>query len=148
LMHDVVSYLREVPDSSHHPREDVAFACLLRHLPELRLQVNRLLQEHRVIAVAGDELLSRLDEVTGGAVIERATLEAAAATYLAYYRHHLAREDADILPRAGRMLTAQDWAQVAQAVPREPDPLFGPSLHERYRDLHKLLNPSADAGPG
>ena len=57
LMLDIISYLREYADHSHHPREDAAFERLLIRDPTLRLPINRLLQEHRVIAVAGEELV-------------------------------------------------------------------------------------------
>ena len=63
LMLDAVSYLRHFPDRFHHPREDVAFARLVQRDPSRELPINRLLQEHRVIAAAGEELLKRLTEV-------------------------------------------------------------------------------------
>jgi hemerythrin-like domain-containing protein len=143
LMLDVVSYLREFPDRIHHPREDAAFARLLVHDPALRLPINRLLQEHRVIGVAGEELLILLNEVIDGGLIARSSVEAAAATYLAYYRHHLATEENDILPRAAKLLTPQDWAVVAAAVPAGADPLFGDAADERYRELRERITATA-----
>jgi hypothetical protein len=82
------------------------------------------LQEHRVIAAAGEDLLSILHDVVEGALIERHTVEAAAATYLVYYRHHLAAEEQEVIPRAAQLLTPSDWAAVA-AAPVGADPLFG-----------------------
>jgi hemerythrin-like domain-containing protein len=145
LMLDIVSYLREFPDRIHHPREDAAFARLLIHDPALRLPVNRLLQEHRVIGVAGEELLILLNEVVDGALIARSSVEAAAATYLAYYRHHLATEERDIVPRAAQLLTPQDWAVVAAAVPAGADPLFGEVEDSRYRELRERITAAARA---
>ncbi|MDH4323269.1 MAG: hemerythrin domain-containing protein, partial [Betaproteobacteria bacterium] len=52
-MHDIVQWLRTYSDTAHHPREDVAFERMAARDPSLRLQINRLLQEHRVIANAG-----------------------------------------------------------------------------------------------
>lgn len=118
-MHDVVQWLREYSDTSHHPREDVAFARMAARDPSLNLPVARLTQEHRVIAHAGQKLLELLDGAAGGATIPRADIEAAAATYLAYYRNHIATEEAKILPRAGELLGAGDWAAVAAAVPED-----------------------------
>jgi len=48
------------------------------------LPINRLLQEHRVVAAAGDERLKRLNEAVHGALISRETLETAAAIYFVY----------------------------------------------------------------
>ena len=59
LMLDITSYLRHFPDRFHHPREDVAFARLTAHDAGLRAEINRLTQEHRVLATAGDALLER-----------------------------------------------------------------------------------------
>lgn len=139
LVLDIVEYLHEYPDHYHHPREDVAFARLVEHDPAMRLPTNRLLQEHRVIAAAGNELQKRLNEIVDGALVERAAVEAAAATYVAYYRHHLATEERDILPRAAKMLTPQDWAAVDKAAPPGKDPLFGETPEERYRMLYRRI---------
>ena len=90
LMVDIVSYLRHFPDLHHHPREDAAFVLLAKHEPGMEIPLQRLRQEHRVIAAAGHDLLRTLSEVTSGEVIARAAVEAIAAMYLVYYRHHIA----------------------------------------------------------
>ena len=138
LMLDIVSYLRHYPDRSHHPREDVAFARLVARDPGMQLPLARRLQEHRVIAAAGEELLNLLHDVVEGALIERHTLEAAAATYLVYYRHHLAAEEHEVIPRAAQLLTPGDWAAVA-AAPVSADPLFGADCEARYRELRRQI---------
>ncbi|MCI4428208.1 MAG: hemerythrin domain-containing protein [Burkholderiales bacterium] len=139
LMFDIVSYLREFADRFHHPREDAAFTRLVMRDPTLRLPINRLLQEHRAIAVAGDEFVARLNEVIVGNVMMRASVEAAAALYLTYYRHHLATEERAILPRAASLLTPQDWGFVGSAVASVEDPLFGDALAAQYRELREFL---------
>lgn len=143
LLRDVVYYLHHYADRYHHPREDVAFARMIRRNPDVSLPINRLLQEHRVLESAGATLLKLLDEILEDVVHERAVVEAAAATYLLYYRHHLASEERDILPGAARMLQPDDWAAVASAVPPIPDPLFGDDVAERYRELRRRLKPLA-----
>jgi hemerythrin-like domain-containing protein len=144
LMLDILAYLRQFPDQFHHPREDVAVEFLLAHEPSLRLPVNRLLQEHRVIAVAGEDLERLLNQVIDGAVLSRAAVETAATIYLAYYRHHLATEDREILPRAARQLTAQEWRQVGEAAASAADPLFGAAPQDdRYRRLRERLRDTA-----
>ena len=146
LMLDVVSYLRFFPDRYHHPREDVAFARLIQHDPALKPVVDRLLQEHRVIAAAGTELLKYLEQVVEDVLVERARVEAAAATYLVYYRRHLTLEDRDIVPRAAALLTPQDWEAVVAAIPHGPDPLFGEAPDARYRELRRQIALEAKDG--
>ena len=139
LMLDIVSYLREFADRVHHPREDAAFMRLVIRDPTMRLPINRLLQEHRAIAFAGDEFVARLNEVIVGNVMMRASVEAAAALYLTYYRHHLATEERAILPRAASLLTPQDWSLVGSAVASVEDPLFGDALAAQYRELREFM---------
>ena len=145
LMLDAISYLREGPDRFHHPREDVMFAQLVRRDPSMRMPINRLLQEHRVIAVAGEELRSRLEDVVAGSVVPRASLESAAAVYLAYYRQHLATQERDVLPRAAQTLTPQDWRAIANVIPPGPDPLFGEKPEAHYRELRACLDARSTA---
>lgn len=118
-MRDIVLWLRHYADGVHHPREDVAFERMARRDPSLALQVNRLRQEHRVIGHAGEALLLRLEDAANDGYAPRAELEAAAATFLVYYRNHLHSEEAAILPRAAGLLGEEDWAAVAAVVPAE-----------------------------
>jgi len=138
LMLDIVDYLRHYADQFHHPREDAAFARLLRRSPELRPQINRLLQEHRVIATAGEDLLTRLREITVGAVQPKAAVETAAATFLIYYRHHIATEERELLPRAEALLALDDWAAVDSAVPGGSDPLHTARYAALRREIASL----------
>ena len=139
LMQDIIGYLREYSDRFHHPREDVAFACLAKRCPELQLVLARLGQEHRVIAHAGEALLGQLRAIVGGAIVPRGELEVAAATYLVYYGNHIAKEEEDVLPRAAKELTKEDWDAVRKAVQPGPDPLFGGDPHERFRELRRQI---------
>ena len=139
LMQDIITYLRDYSDRLHHPREDVAFARLAQRCPEMELPLERLRQEHRVIAHAGETLKDLLIAVLGEAVVPRAQVEASAATYLVYYGNHIAREEEDVLTRAARVLTPEDWEAVRTAVPPVHDPLFGDHPEERYRELRRQI---------
>jgi hemerythrin-like domain-containing protein len=132
LMHDIVSYLREYGDRFHHPREDVAFARLAKHCPDMKLPLARLEQEHRVIAQAGETLQRQIEAILGGAMVRRAEVEIAAATYLVYYGNHIAKEDEDVLTRAALHLTPEDWKAVKAAAPGGPDALLS-AVHASAR---------------
>lgn len=139
LMLDIVSYLREYSDRFHHPREDIAFDRLARRAPELALPLARLKQEHRVIAHAGEALVGHLDAILGGALVPRADVEMAIATYLVYYANHIAKEEEDVLVRAASLLGPEDWAAVRDALPSIADPLFGDQPEERFRSLRRQI---------
>ena len=146
LMRDIVSYLRHFPDHHHHPREDVAFALLAERDPAMAIPLARLQQEHRVIAAAGEDLLRALDEVESGSLVERAAVEAIAAMYLVYYRHHIYTEEREVLPLARAQLGPDDWAKVALARPVARDPLFGDDSDSGYRELRRHILLESQAG--
>lgn len=139
LMQDIVSYLRDYSDRYHHPREDVAFERLAGRCPDLALLLARLQQEHRVIAHAGATLLAHIDSVLEGAILPREQLEAAAATYLIYYKNHIRTEESKILAQAAQHLSAADWDAVQEAIPNAPDPLFGAHPEDRFRELRRQI---------
>ncbi len=139
LMSDIVFYLRSFGDCVHHPREDAAFARVLARKPELDSVISRLLQEHRVIATAGEDLADRLNQATSDVMAPREGLEAAAATYLVYYRNHLSTEEREIIPPASELLTKEDWAEVMATVPPVSDPLFGNDVQARFGELRKQI---------
>ena len=147
LMLDILTYLREFTDRSHHPREDVAFACLAQRFPDMQLPLARLQQEHRVIAHAGETLRNHLAAILDGAIVPRDEVEMAAATYLVYYGNHIAKEEEDVLTRAAAALTGEDWNAVRNAVPHAADPLFGPTPEERFRQLRRQIALEAQPFP-
>jgi len=147
LLLDIVAYLRDYSDQVHHPREDEAFRRLARRCPELLPTIARLRQEHRVIAECGDRLRELVEEVAAGEVMPRAAIEAAAATYIVYYRSHLASEENEILPAAARELTEADWAAAKNAAPSHGKLLAGESADERFRSLRRRIAVEAGTAP-
>ncbi|NOV27602.1 AraC family transcriptional regulator [Cupriavidus necator] len=145
LMTMLIQYMRNYGDCVHHPREDVAYALLVERDPGARIIISRLLQEHRVIATVGADLLDRLREVQSEVVTSRAALEAAAAMYLVYYRNHLSTEEKHAMPRAALCLTDADWAEIAATDAASADPLFGVNVEKRFATLREQIDSEAKA---
>jgi hemerythrin-like domain-containing protein len=139
LMLDIVYYLTRFPDRFHHPKEDIAFGKLAQRDPSSQTRVRELLGEHMVIASAGRRLVEQLNSILAGAILERETVEVNAATYVAYYRQHMAHEEADLFPRVDSFLSDADWKIVRDAIPLEADPLFGRKVGQRYQQLHRQI---------
>lgn len=139
LMLDIITYLREYSDQYHHPREDEAFRRLARRAPDRQLPLARLIQEHQVIAHAGEKLRNLLEEAASDAMVSRTEIEVAAATYLVYYGNHIAKEEEEVLPRAAKELTEEDWVAVKDAAPAGHDPLFGRDPHARFKALRHRI---------
>lgn len=145
LMLDIITYLRDFGDGWHHLREDEAFRKLAQYCPDRKLQLARLKQEHTVIAQAGEELRTLLEQAVNGDVTQRSRIEMAAATYLVYYGHHIAVEEEDILPMAAANLTDTDWDEVRKATAPRNEPLFAQEPEDRFRDLHRRIMQSISA---
>lgn len=135
LLLDIVTYLQHFPDRYHHPREEVAFTHLERRDAALVPLLERLRKEHRLIALAGEKLRVMLVAASEDAFVSRTGMESAAREYLAAYRDHITSEELNVMPHAGALLTDEDWADVAHAVPAEIDPLFGAEADAAYRQL-------------
>ncbi|CAP64006.1 conserved hypothetical protein (plasmid) [Cupriavidus taiwanensis LMG 19424] len=141
LIAKIVEYMCDYGDRIHHPREDVAFSLLVKRDPDIQLVVNRLLQEHLVIAETSAQLLDHFKGAEWDVITPRDVLVAQAAVYLAYYRNHLSSEEKLVMPRTGEMLTAEDWAKVGAAVvPESVHPVCGISLQEHFATLRKQIH--------
>lgn len=147
LLLDILAYLRDYGDQVHHPREDEAFKRLARRSPELRPTIARLQQEHRVVAQSCDRLRELVEEVAADAVVPRADIEAAAATYIVYYRGHIEAEEKEILPVAATELTDVDWTAARNAAPSRGNPLAGDGASERFRNLRRRIATEAGYAP-
>ena len=128
------------------PWEDVALGKLGELDPSVRAMIQRVLGEHQVIASAGKQLVEQIEAVLNGAMLARESVEVAAATYITYYRHHMAREELDLFPVAEKILRPADWKSVAAGIPPEDDPLFGKQVKERYRALHSRIELASGNG--
>jgi hemerythrin-like domain-containing protein len=144
LMLDIVYYLTHFPDRFHHPREDIAFAKLAERDASARLRVHELIGEHKVIASSGKRLVEQLNGILAGAILEREAVEVDAATYIVYYRQHMAREEAELFPRLEDVLGNEDWKAVDDAITPEADPLFGSKVGQRYQQLRRQIMLAAE----
>lgn len=135
LMLDVAEYLQVHGDRYHHPREDAAYSFLAYRRDDLKPTLDKLREEHIVIARLGERLLRDLNEAVEGFAISRDDLIAVAGSYLIFYREHIALEETQILGVAESLLQPDDWHSVAQATPPAFDPLFGAPPKQRYREL-------------
>ncbi len=92
-----------------------------------------------MIANAGATLRQLLEEVQCDAVVSRAQIEVAAATYLVYYGNHISNEEEQILHLAGQTLSEADWKAAKDAAPAGHDPLLGTHPEDRFRELRRRI---------
>lgn len=139
LMLDIMTYMTHYPDLLHHPREDRAFAIVKQRVPALAKLVDELTAEHVVAVKNSAELVEDLESVVNGAMLPREAVETPGREYIAHFRHHMAREEADLFPIVAKTLTASDWALIDAAVKSAADPLFGADAPRQYEVLRREI---------
>lgn len=146
LLVDVLEYLTNFPDVTHHPLEDrIAERLLARQALEADLCAE-LEAQHARLAQQGAALLRDME---GAARRESMSMELVALNsrlYAERLRHNIAFEELVLFPRADRALDAQDWEAVAPARALAPDPLFSGTVDRRFAELHQVI--SAESGCG
>lgn len=139
LMLDIVYYMTQYPDRFHHPKEDVVFERVLRRESTAVELVESLHRQHDVIARSGKALQAQLDSVMAGVMLPRAHVEQPARKYIDCFRGHMRMEERLMFPLAQRVLGSEDWIAIGAQTPEDVDPLFGGSLEDRYRILHRQI---------
>lgn len=148
LMQDIIYYMTHYPDLFHHPKEDLVFDMVKKVDSSTRSVVDELMEQHVVLRESGMKLFGNLEAVVAGAMLSRTSVEGPAETYIAYFRSHMKKEESEIFPLAEKLLSDKDWRDVDAAVPPPIDPLFGPSVNDRYLALHRQIADEAGCGCG
>ncbi len=145
LILDIMYYMTHYPDIFHHPKEDLVSARLKELDAGAAVVVNELTGQHAVLRESGTKLLELLQRVVDGVMLKRENIEQPARTYIAYFRLHMAKEEANIFPAMRALLSTDDWAAIEKAAPFKEDPLFGNgALEQRYEALHRQIMRESD----
>lgn len=139
LMYDIMVYMTDYPDRTHHPMEDFVFRKLVNRDKSADGVVARLGREHAGLAEKGQRFRDMLRHVVDGSMVERHVLEDASRDYVEFLRSHMAIEDSDAFPRAEQTLSAEDWDDVASSFEARVDPIFGPIVAEEFRSLYEYI---------
>ena len=139
LMRDIMVYMTRYPDHTHHPIEDLMFRRWIEHDENARGLTSMLGREHRGLAQKGEALAEILAHVVDGAMVSREEIETRARDYCEFLRHHMSVEDDQAFPGAGRALREGDWAGIVNAFSEHEDPVFGPIVHDEFRDLFERI---------
>ena len=138
LMLDVMRYMRHYPDTTHHPREDLAFVKVAEREPRASRMVAELVGEHKDIEEDGEKLVEMLEGVLDEAILSRDAVEAPGRDYIKRLRGHMHSEEV-LFPFVQMWLGPADWAEIDRKVPARIDPLLEPHGHEAYESLSRLV---------
>lgn len=149
VLRAMLFYIDEFPERLHHTKEsELLFPRVRARAPELAPVLEKLERDH----LAGERAIRELEhlllafEVMGDS--RREAFEAAAERYIANYLEHMAREEADIIPAAKRLLSDADWVELDAAFAANKDPLTGHEPEDGYRPLFRQIVNTAPAPIG
>lgn len=143
LMLDIMCYMTHYPDLLHHPVEDRAFEIVKKRVPAHAALVDELMAEHDVAVTSSARLAADLDSIVNGAILPREAVEQPGRDFIAHFRHHMAREEADLFPVVAEQLTALDWATIDATIKPAPDPVFGVNAERQYENVRREIEREA-----
>ena len=142
LLKDALSYLREVADTHHHPREDLIYDYFSAYrCSDPSVVTTTLKEQHKQIVSSGEALQEMVDMILMDAVIPLDYVATELEQFIALQQKHLDYEESTIFPLLRRALTEDDWRHLEHnwANMTLDDPLFGREVAERYQDLAAQL---------
>jgi hemerythrin-like domain-containing protein len=137
----MIYYIDAFPERMHHPKEDAhLFARLLLRDPGSRPLVDDLQLEHQ----QGAKLVRDLEQAmiayehTWPAGAEK--FATAVEMYAQFHWNHMRREERDLIPRAEKVLTAEDWRAIEDAFAGNDDPIADLREKDFSEIYQRILN--------
>jgi len=138
-MRAMLFYIDEFPERLHHPKEsNLLFPRVVRQAPGVMGVVDRLERDHMQSEKAVRDLQHLLLawELLGES--RREMFVTTLITYVDGYLEHMRLEEAEILPQAEKVLSAQDWRALDAEFEKNADPLTG--QHPPGPEFEKLFS--------
>ena len=139
LVKSIADYLQTYPDQYHHPKEDLVYHALLEAEPETGASLDDLEAEHVELAERTEEFADAVERISDGQEEPGRWFNDLANSYIQYYRHHMAKEDASFFPEAERILEPAVFSELESKVTDASDPLFDRQVPERLESLRAQL---------
>lgn len=140
ILAQAVAYLESYPTLYHHPLEDAVYWRLRAVRPDKAADVAAILYEHASIR----QLLTRFKQtLTHYNAADPATITRLAAAAFAFVDTqwlHMEYERSGLFAAAAENLSAQDWQDLMEDMPRPVDALFSAHITiPALRELHSQL---------
>jgi len=140
LLRAILDYIVSYPDRWHHPKEDkYLFAAVRRHTREADNLIARLEREHQLGYPMVEDLKKHLVAFQAGDEAAREAFFAAADRYAELEWEHLRAEEEVFLPIAERVLSREEWAEIATAFRENDNPLFGIKPKDEAEVLYQRI---------
>jgi branched-chain amino acid transport system ATP-binding protein len=147
LLEAMISYVTELPDKVHHPKEDdYLFVALRRRVADIGPVLDLLQLEHRDGPDKTQALLQALRRYRVAAAPEFESFREAEKRYVEEQWHHMSTEETKVLPLAAKVLTPEDWAAIDAQFAKNDNPWDGPA--GAYKALFTRIVTRAPAPSG
>mgnify|MGYP001545787617 CR=1 FL=1 len=143
LLAEIMHYMTVYPDAVHHPKEDVAYAQLREHRPDLAEGLEDVPGDHAELAELGLRLKSDIDAIESGTAVRREQLVEDAAGSVTRLRDHMAWEASDLFQRIDRMLESKAHPVDLSHFESAYDPVFSESSAAGFQRLMESLKAAA-----
>jgi hemerythrin-like domain-containing protein len=97
--------------------------------------VQQIIGQHEQLIRQGQAFLEQIEAIEESAIVRRDHFVEAGRAYLNTLGQHMGIEEKSLFPLAADALTAEGWLRIERGFERTPDPLFGPAVEQRYRNL-------------
>lgn len=149
LLRAILDYIVSYPDRWHHPKEDkYLFAAVKRRTRDADGLIGRLEREHEMGYPMMEELKKQLIAFQGGDAEAGQRFFDTAERYAELEWAHLRTEEEVFMPIAERVLSADDWTEIAAAFRENDNPLFGIKPKDEAETLYQRILSLAPAPIG
>ncbi|WP_194436312.1 hemerythrin domain-containing protein [Vibrio fluminensis] len=135
LIKEVVDYLSEHSENSHHPKEDLLYHYYRDHYGD-KDEMENLEFEHKLLECKTRSFQNTVEMILQDAVVPHQVFIEQLEEFMKAQREHLEFEERKILPMICERFTVQDWQEVEQQFYHDDeDPVFGSTIAEQYAQL-------------
>jgi hemerythrin-like domain-containing protein len=143
IMADILCYMTEYSDVSHHPREEAIFSLLVKRNSAAKRDVAEITRQHHTIGEAGSNFHKKLENLVNGEseIIQLEEIEIPGRMYVTILRAHMEKEEQGLFKIAEELFNDDDWKKVKSDIQISiSDPIFGKNVEERFSFLCDQLS--------
>ena len=114
IMADILCYMTEYSDVSHHPREEAIFSLLVKRNSAAKRDVAEITRQHHTIGEAGSNFHKKLANLVNGEseIMQLEEIETPGRMYVTILRSHMEKEEQSLFKIAEELFNDDDWKKV------------------------------------
>lgn len=147
LMQDIMKYMINYPDISHHSAEELLFSELGDVDKKDAATIEKLCEEHSTLAELAGDLKEQLQNATTGHIVAKDKILDTGRRYVETYREHINLEEREIFPLLKSAISSEAMDRVRREIGEIADPLFNDPESDEYNRLFRSITEGEDNRP-